>query len=155
MRSAVRELDFEGLPDRFTAMETTAPWRSVIAATRFRLIEARFGAHRPIVKLTKTTQSLTLTMDFKPPEGPRLVRWSETGQAYLAFTLELAEPGDAFASEACHAEFAGGLIHLRWGGLALKGATAVSAAAAQNDLFEERLKQEPVRMIRLSGERLA
>ena len=129
MRRLFAELDFEGLPDRFTAMENdgAVEVQSSLLTARFRLIEARFGAHRPIVKLTKTTQSLTLTMDFKPPEGPRLVRWSETGQAYLAFALELAEPGDAFASEACHAEFAGGLIHLRWGGLELKGATSVAS----------------------------
>ena len=107
------------------------------------------------MKLNQTTQSLTVTMDFKPPEGARLVRWSETGQAYLAFALELAEPGAAFTDEACQAETGGGLIQMRWGDLELRGATLVGDAATQNSLFEERLKHEPVRMIRLSDDRLA
>lgn len=151
------ELDFEGLPDGFTATEKdgTMELQSSLLAARFRIIQARFGAHQPRVKLTKTTQSLTLTMDFKPPEGARMVRWSETGQAYLAFTLELAEPGAALSAEAAHAELAGGQIHLRWGELALKGGATVATAAAHNGLFQERLKQAPVRMSRLSDERLA
>lgn len=151
------EFDFEGLPDGFTAAEKdgAVELQSGLLGARFRLIEGRFGAHQPKVKINKTTQSLTLTMDFKPPEGARLVRWSGTGRAYLAFALELAEPGAALSNEPCHAESAGGRIHLRWGDLELRGATAVATAAAQNEAFEERLKQEPVRMIRLSGERLA
>ncbi len=151
------ELDFEGLPDGFTAEERdgAVELRSSLLAARFRLLDARFGAHEPEVKINKTTQSLTLTMDFKPPEGARIVRWSETRQAFLAFALELAEPGAEFTSEAYSAELAGDNIQLRWGDLQLRGGTGVATAAAQNDVFEERLKQEPVRMVRLSDERLA
>ena len=151
------ELDFEGLPDGFTVAETDGgvELQSRLLSARVRVIEARFGKHQPKLKINKTTQSLTLTMDFKPPEGARLVRWRETGQAYLAFALELAEPGAAFTSETCQAEAAGGVIRVRWGDLELKGATQVGDAATQNSLFEERLKREPVRMVRLSDERLA
>ncbi|HEY3441475.1 MAG TPA: hypothetical protein VGK29_12010 [Paludibaculum sp.] len=151
------ELDFEGLPDGFkvTEQDGGVEMQSGLLAARVRVVEARFGTHRPAVKISRTTQSLTLTMDFKPPEGARVVRWSETGQAYLAFTLELAEPGAALSREVCGATTGGGVIRLRWGDLELAGGTGVTTAAAQNSLFEERLKQEPVRMIRLSGERLA
>lgn len=151
------ELDFEGLPDGFTAMEKDGgvELQSRLLDARFRVAGAQFGVYKPKVKVTKTTQSLTLTMDFKPPEGARIVRWSETSQAYLAFTLELAEPGATLSTEACHQEISGGVIGVRWGDLELKGGASVATAATQNGLFEERLKQEPVRMVRLSDERLA
>ncbi len=150
------ELDFEGLSDGFEVTETdgAVEVRSAALAARFRQVDARFGQHRPAVAIHRTTQSLTLTMDFKPPEGARLVRWQETGQAYLAFTLELAEPGAALTTEPCQVQTDGDLIQLRWGELWLQGATSPGEAARQNKLFGSRLKQEPVPMVRLSEARL-
>ncbi|MBI5282022.1 MAG: hypothetical protein HY858_10095 [Candidatus Solibacter usitatus] len=151
------ELDFEGLPDGFEAdsVDGVLRLKSSLLQARFQIISARFGGRRPEMKLTPSTQSLTVTLDFKPAAAPRLVRWSDIADAHAAFALELADAGGAFTTPAPSARQGGGLIHLAWGPLELTGATRVDSAAAQNAAFGESIGGRPVAPVRLSQDPLA
>jgi hypothetical protein len=99
-------------------------------------------------------------------EKPHLVRWSEVGAAYIAFTLAM-EGGsgspDAFAWRYSQFHFeenrSGNDLQLIWktpgGTLGLAGSTAVQAVAAQDRAFTESLDGQPVPLVRLSEEKLA
>ncbi|MBI5083288.1 MAG: hypothetical protein HZB13_01645 [Acidobacteria bacterium] len=150
------ELDFEGLPDGFTADAAGGVLRlkSSLLQARFQVISARFGSHQPEMKLTPSTQSLTVTLDFKPADAPRLVRWSDIADAHAAFALELTDADGAFTAPVPAARHVDDLIHLAWGPLELTGSTRVATAGEQNDAFIERISGRPVAPVRLSQDPL-
>jgi hypothetical protein len=151
------ELDFDGLPARFTHSihNGALTLQSSALNARFLLLDARFGAHQPVLQPTTAPASLTLTFDFKPPAAPRLVRWSDVPLAYAAFALELTDPGLPFSSDrpACHLD--AGRLSLRWGPLALSALARVDTAAAHEEAFSASIGGEPAPAPRLSQEKLA
>jgi hypothetical protein len=148
------ELDFDGLPAGFSHSldNQTLTLQSPVLKARFHLIATRFGALVPTLQATPAPASLTLTLDFKPAAAPRLVRWRDIPQAYAAFALELAEPGEPFASAQPEHSLDSGHLSLRWGDLALTALARPAAAAAHQAAFSASIGQIPVPAPRLSHE---
>lgn len=153
------ELDIEGLPEGFRHSLDGDSLRleSPLLAVRFQLLGARFGTHKPKVEASTSGQSLTATIDFKPPAtGKRKIRWSEFREAWMAFALEVAEPGAGPADVPAEATPAGkGLVRLKWGDLEMEGMRIVAAAEALNAAFRSAIGGQSPAPARLSDERLA
>ncbi len=151
------ELDFDGLPSGFThKIENGAlTLESSSLSARFQLIAARFGSRVPQLKATTAASSLTLTLDLKPPEAPRLVRWAATPQAYAAFALELADPGQPFSPHPARHTLDAGRLSLAWGPLSLSALARVDTAAAHEAAFSASIGGRPAPAPRLSEEKLA
>jgi len=127
------ELDFEGLPENFTFTQTgdAVDFQSTLLAGHFHLLGARFGPWTPTLKATRGAQSLTITLDFKPPESPKLVVWEQIQDAFAAFTLNLGAP----APPAVLAR-SGSQATLSWDPLRLSGSTAVLSPALHQRAFQ-------------------
>ncbi|WP_321472554.1 hypothetical protein [uncultured Paludibaculum sp.] len=130
------EFDIEGL-DAFTTelVENTLFVKSKNLQLRFRILDARWGAHRPELKMSKTTQSVTATLDLKPADAPKRVRWSGLPAAYAAFALELADGAGEFPDSTPVSKLEGGLLKMEWVDLALTAATKVQSVELQNAAF--------------------
>jgi len=150
------ELDFEGLPVTFhnTASARTLEVTSPLLNARFHVLSARFGAHEPALTSSKTTQSLTATLDLKPAGTVRLVKWKGFGAAYTAFALELSDDGK-FIEEPPQVKVKDGAIDLKWAGLELTGLTKVATVEEHNAAFAARIDGKPAPEPRLSDEKLA
>lgn len=151
------ELDFEGLNGaQGTKLEgNRLTVDSGQLAAVFEVRGGRFGSQTPRLKLTPAANSAVLTVDLLPEGGPHQVKWSQTGEAWLLFTLALGgEAGGAFTFE-----HKGGVIEAGWaspaGRLWLKGASRVAPVDEQTSAFDERIDAQPVPVVRLSEARLA
>lgn len=151
------ELDFEGLPAGFTheLKDGVASIKSSSLNARFQLIGARFGAHAPRLQATASSQSLTITFDFKPPEAPRLVRWADLPTAYAAFALELSDASAAIGASAPTEQMKPGAITLQWGELQLSGLARVDAADRHEAAYAATISGTPVPAPRLNDKKLA
>lgn len=151
------ELDFDGLPQGFTHQleNGTFTLQSSALNARFQLLDARFGAHRPQLKITAGPSSLTATFDFKPAAAPRLVRWAALPLACAAFALELAEPGQPFSPGAPRCALLSGALSLQWGSLSLTALARVATAPAHAAAFSASIAGAPAPAPRLSQEKLA
>lgn len=125
----------------------------------------RFGAREVSRKVKSASNSLVLTVDFVPEEAAGEVRWDQTPQAWAAFTLAIAGPGQAteFARRCAEAPFrmetGGPVVKLEWktpaGKLELQGGIAPATVETQTTRFVEMIDGRPVAPVRLSEDRLA
>jgi len=151
------ELAFEGLNDGFQhqLQSDSITLTSSNLNARLRVLGARFGSFKPSLKATPSAQSLTITLDLKAADAPRLVRWSSLSEAYVAFALELADAGAAFAAAEPQLRLNAGRAALQWGNLALDGSTAVASVEQQQSAFSSRIDGRPSPVVRLSTDKLA
>ncbi|MBA3974641.1 MAG: hypothetical protein C0504_10545 [Candidatus Solibacter sp.] len=160
------EFDFESLPDGFTFEEEDGAIRlvSTIIQAQLTLRGGRFGRYKPSAKVTAGKQSLVVTVDLVPPEGPKRVVWKNTAEAWAAFTVALGGPGEGgFGESAKRTRFqmrtATGRVHLEWrtpaGAMSLSAATRPAAAAAQVAAYAAAIDGKPIPSPRLSEEKLA
>ncbi len=151
------ELDFDGLPAGFTheVMDGTVTLKAAVLQARLRLVGAAFGAVQPRLNAVAGPGSLTITLDFKPPEAPRLVRWAEISSAYAGFALELAEPDAGFSPAEASLRVENGLAKLAWGELGMAGSVRVETVAGHQAAFAATLGGRAVPAPRLSEEKLA
>ncbi|QOY91696.1 hypothetical protein [Paludibaculum fermentans] len=131
------EFDIEGL-DAFTTeqIENTVFVKSKGLQLRFRVLDARWGAHRPELKVSKTTQSVTVTLDLKPVDAPKRVRWSEVRAAYAAFALEMADGDGTFPDSMPVSKLDGSVLRAEWGELKLAASTRVQTVEQHNADFQ-------------------
>lgn len=146
------EFDIDGL-DAFTVdqMDTGLYVKSRNLQARFRFLDACWGTHRPAMKVSKTTQSLTVTLDLKPADGPRKVRWRDLPAAYAAFALELADGTGDFADSMPVSKLEGGRLLAEWDGLKLEASTRIQNVERHNADFVGDSRPVP----RLENRRLA
>jgi hypothetical protein len=160
------EFDFESLPDGFTFEEEDGAIRLVssIVQAHLTLRGGRFGRYKPAAKVTAGKQSLVVTVDLVPPEGPKRVVWKNTAEAWAAFTLALGAPGEGdFGESAKRTPFemrtAAGRVHLDWrtpaGALSLTAATRPATVEAQLAAYAAAIDGKPIPSPRLSEEKLA
>jgi hypothetical protein len=130
------EFDIEGL-DAFTTeqIDSTVFVKSKGLQLRFRVLDARWGARRPELKVSKTTQSVTVTLDLKPADAPKRVRWSEVSTAYAAFALELADGDSPFPDSMPVSKLEGSVVHLSWDQLRVTASTRVQPVEQHNAAF--------------------
>ncbi|MGC4048637.1 MAG: hypothetical protein QM757_03805 [Paludibaculum sp.] len=138
------EFDIEGL-DSFTT-EQIGP--VVVVNSKglklgFRLLDARWGVHRPELKVSKTTQSVTLTLDLKPADAPKRVRWSQVPAAYAAFALELADGSGTLSDSIPVSKLEGHLLGLEWEKLRLRASTKVQTSEQHNAVFQGDVRPVP------------
>ncbi len=160
------EFDFESLPDGFACAESKR-MVSLTASTiqaRLGIRAGKFRPNEPRITLTRGKQSLVVTVDLLPPEGKKLVVWKSTTEAWLAFTLELAGPGDStFTQIGESSSFGcvsrGGRVRLDWktpaGRLGLAAATAPGPVDRLAGLFESSIDGSPPPAPRLSDNKLS
>ncbi|MBN9658805.1 MAG: hypothetical protein J0H49_11550 [Acidobacteria bacterium] len=146
------EFDIEGL-DAFSVeqIENAVFVKSKGLQLRFRVLDARWGARRPELKVSKTTQSVTVTLDLKPADGPKRVRWSEVSTAYAAFALELADGDGTFPDSAPVSKLEDSVLRAEWGELKLAASTRVQTVEQHNAQFQGDVRVVP----KLDEQRLA
>ncbi|MBI4891421.1 MAG: hypothetical protein HY821_12410 [Acidobacteria bacterium] len=151
------ELDFDGLPEGFEheLKGGAVTLKCGALQARVQLLGAQFGALKPQLKAVADRSSLTVTLDFKPPEAARLVRWAEIVAAYAGFALELAEPGVPLTQTAASLRMEGGTARLQWGDLEMAACARVAPAAEHQAAFSATLAGKPAPAPRLSEEKLA
>jgi hypothetical protein len=151
------QLAFEGLDEGFQheLEDHSIRLKSTHLNARLQILGARFGNFKPTLKATTSAQSLTITLDFKAADAPRLVRWNSLGEAYAAFALELADAGAALSTAAPQLQQTPGRAILQWGNLALEGATAVATNEEQQSAFLSRIDGRPAPVVRISNDKLA
>ncbi len=161
-------LDLAGVPEN-AAIESDASGASIdLGGARlwFRAQRAVFGGRTGRVSVGREEGRLVISVDLMREPKPRMVRWSEVGTAYIAFTLAM-EGGsgspDAFARRYGGFRFeedrSGNALRLTWktpvGVLGVTGGGAIQEASAQDRAFTESLDGRPVPITRLSDEKLA
>lgn len=151
------ELAFGGLAEGFThtVLEDAFEVKAANLRARFRFVDARFGARRPALKLSAGSGSLVATLDLKPLDAPRRVRWAEIGEAYAAIALELAGPQAELSDHLLTHRLEAGRIRLNWGALDLAAATRVSTVEQHDAAYEARIDGHAPPLARLSDEKLA
>ncbi|MEJ5370088.1 MAG: hypothetical protein WHT08_17400 [Bryobacteraceae bacterium] len=128
---------------------------SSLIRMRLRLLGGRFGTRTLALRLHPHAGSLTATVDFKPPEAPRMVEWARVGTAFAALALEVADAGaELFAGEP-EMRMNGDLVELIWGEMALRALARVAPAEDHARTFAAMLHGKPAPAPRLSEELLA
>ncbi len=106
-----------------------------------------FGSHQPAMRAAKGS----LIVDLVKTDSPQIVRWKDTENAFLIFTLSMGKTEEApFASR-----IKNGLVSAEWGDLELSALTRVDTLANHEKAFSETRKGTPVRLERISEEMLA
>lgn len=131
------EFDIEGI-DTFTVdqMDTGLYVKSRLLQVRLRYLDARWGTQRPAFNVSKTSQSVTVTLDLKPADGPRRVRWRDLPAAYAAFALEVAGGDGVFADSMPVTKLDAGLLRADWDTLSLTASTRVQSVERHNTDFQ-------------------
>lgn len=128
--------------------------------------DGRFGRQAIRRKLTSGSNSVVMTADLLPEGGPHLVRWSDTGEAWVVFTLALCDPAEdleAFARRCRESDFRleneQGILRAQWSTpvarLEVEAGAVPAPIEAQTARFRERIDGEPVAPVRISEVRLA
>ncbi len=151
------ELHFSGLPAdaRVESLRDGFELDCRLLRARFRLLGGRFGARVLAVAVHPHEGSLTATIDFKPPDAPRLVAWPQVRTAFAGLALELADAGAPLSTDVPGLQLKGEMAELRWGGLEMRALVRVAPAGEHDLRFEARIDGQPVPAPRLSEERLA
>lgn len=151
------EFHVDGLPGgaRVEGDEKHAEIESPLLRVRFRVLGGRFGARPLALRLHPREGTLTATLDFKPPEAPRLVEWARVRTGFAALALEVADAGAAFAEARPRMRLSGDAVDLEWGGLWMRALTRVAPVEEHERVFEARIGGEPAPQPRLSEVRLA
>lgn len=122
---------------------------------RLRLLGGRFGTRPLSLRVHPQAGSLTVTLDFKPPERPRTVDWARVGTGFAALALEAADAGAEFSSAEPQMRMAGDAVELTWGDLALRALTRVAPVEDHSRVFQSTIHGRPAPAPRLSEELLA
>jgi len=160
------EFDFESLPGGFTFSEQERVVTLIAKTIQARLAirGGKFGPNEPTMKLTAGKQSLVVTVDLLPAQGKKQAVWKNTTEAWLAFTLVLAGPGEqGFTQMGEEPPFSirsgAGLVSMDWktpvGSFGLRAATGPGKVEDQTRAFESTIGGKPVPAPRLSGKLLA
>ncbi len=151
------EFHLDGLPGdaRVEGDEKQAVIESSMLRARFTLLGGRFGARPLAVRLHPRDGTLTATIDFKPPEAPRVVEWARVRTGYAALALEVADAGAAFAEAQPRMRLEGDAADLEWGDLSMRALTRVATVEEHGRVFDARIGGKPVPTPRLSEQRLA
>ncbi|MBI4874522.1 MAG: hypothetical protein HY822_07810 [Acidobacteria bacterium] len=157
-------LDLPGVPEKARIVSDASTAAIDLGGARlwFRAQRAVFGERTGRLSVAREEGRLVVSVDLLREPEPRLVRWSEIGPAYIAFTLAMEEGSGA--PEALDRRYRrlrfeesreGPTVKLAWQSLALTGGTAVRSVAEQDRAFSESINGAPVPLVRLSEERLA
>lgn len=151
------EFHVDGLPGdaRVEGDEKQAEIVSSLLRVRLHLLGGRFGARRLALRLHPREGTLTATIDFKPPDAPRLVEWARVRTGFAALALEAADAGAPFSGAQPRMRLAGDAVDLEWGGLSLRALARVAAVENHERVFDARIGGKPAPQPRLSEERLA
>jgi hypothetical protein len=117
----------------------------------FHVPDGVFGKNKPAMRIGKEEDRLAVLVDLLKSDTPQLVKWSEIGTAWLAFTFAI----DDIGNEKFFASKHDGRVALRWGDLELTGGTTVADIKTQEAAFSETRGGKAVPAIRLSEQRLA
>ncbi|MCS7043370.1 MAG: hypothetical protein NZR01_11310 [Bryobacteraceae bacterium] len=151
------ELHISGLPEGYT--HSFASDRLELDSARlrlaFQLIGGRFGGRALRLAAHPHARDLTATIDFKPPEAPRLVIWPQIRQAFAAIALELADAGAPLSADQPALRLQADVAELAWGSLWLRGLVRPAPVEEHEKAFEARIAGKPVPLPRLSDEVLA
>lgn len=151
------ELHISGLPEGYSHRAQGA--RVEIDSARLRLgfhfLGGRFGARELRLAVHPHARDLTVTIDFKPVDAPRLVVWPQVRTAFAALALELADAGAPLAPEPPALRLRSGVAELGWGTLWLRGLVRAAPIEQHDRVFEARIGGRPAPMPRLSRQRLA
>jgi hypothetical protein len=151
------ELHLDGLPSAAVVQgdERRVEMSSALLRTRFTLLGGRFGSRMLALRMHPREGTLTVTIDFKPADAPRLVEWARVRTGFAALALEVAGAGGPWTEEEPALRLERDAAHLAWGGLALRALTRVAPVEEHARVFEARIGGQPVPQPRLSEERLA
>lgn len=151
------EFHLDGLPGdaRIDGDEEQVEIASSLLRVRLRLLGGQFGPRRLKLRLHPREGTLTATLDFKPPDAPRLVEWARVRTGFAALALEAADAGAAFSQAQPRMRLSGDVADLEWGDLSLRALTRVTTVEEHGRAYEARIGGKPVRAPRLSDQRLA
>ena len=160
--------DIQGTPSQARSLEGDGRVAVDLGGAKlwFSLRKAVLGKEQPALVVSSEQELMTISVDLLKPGQPRVVRWTEVGSAYIAFTLAMEGAGGTLedfdqrmrATRFEHGS-AGSSCRLAWrtpaGELVLAGGTAVTSVDIQDRAFTETLDGKPAPLVRLSDERLA
>lgn len=162
------EFDFEGFDSgwKYDFQDQIFTLQSPALGAWLDVRDGRFGAGPIRRKVTSASNSLVLTVDLLPEGGPHPVRWAQTPEAWIAFTLALCPPEqdiEAFGRRCRETPFRlekeQDLLHLDWttpvGRLELEGGAAPAPIEMQTARFRERIDGQPLQAVRINETRLA
>lgn len=151
------ELHLDGLPGGASVEgdERRVVLDSTLLKMRFTLLGGRFGSRPLELRLHPREGTLTVTLDFKPPEAPRMVEWARVRTGFAAVALEVVDAGAPFASTTARMRLSGESAEIEWDGLWMRALTRVAPVEEHARVFEARIAGKPVPQPRLSEERLA
>lgn len=148
------ELHVSGLPEEYShaSQADRVELDSSLLRLSFHLAGGRFGARELRLAVHPHPGDFTATIDFKPPEAPRQVVWSQTRTAFAAIALELADAGQPLSPEAPSVRLQGDVAELAWGPLWLRGLVRPAPVEEHERAFEARIDGQPAPLPRLSDE---
>ena len=128
---------------------------STLVRARLLLLGGRFGGRRLELRVHPRDGSLTATIDFKPPDAPRLVEWARVQTGFAALALEVADAGAPFTESEPTMRAEGNLAELAWGDLSMRALVRVAPVEEHERVFEARIGGRPAPTPRLSEVLLA
>lgn len=140
------EVDVEGLPAQGQVEWTNGrlTLRSPSIHATLDLRGGRFGRFMPRARLTRASNSATLTVDLLPGDGPYRVVWSEVRDAWLALTLVLSDRPIAGSEDGCRVAEHDGVATLTWSSpaaeLSLTALTRVAPIETHNAAFRSSVR---------------
>lgn len=151
------ELHISGLPEGYSHTVQLGRLEVDSSSLRlaYRLAGGRFGERELRLAVHPHPGDFTATIDFKPPDAPRQVVWSQIRTAFAAIALELAEAGEPLSPDAPSVRLQGDVAELIWGPLWLRGLVRPAPAEEHERAFEARIGGQAVPLPRLSHEPLA
>jgi hypothetical protein len=151
------ELHLDGLLSAAVVQgdERRVEMTSAAVRVRFTLLGGRFGSRTLALRIHPREGALTVTIDFKPADVPRLVEWARVRTGFAALALEVAGAGEPWTEEEPAMRLERDAAHLAWGSLALRALTRVAPVEEHARVFEARIGGQPAPQPRLSEERLA